>query len=210
MIYKLRYFVPFSTLKIVYYSMFHSHLQYSLLNWGRSSKSYLHQLRILQNKVLRAILFRPKQSSTTLLYSNLNILKLDDMINMEFAKFMFKFNNKMLPESFDCYFTKLDNIHKHNTRQKHRNEYYQFHTSSESGKKTLQYICLNVWKNIPKEYRHCSFLLFKNTIERISYQNIFRNKFRIDFFFKLKLFKKDGLTKSFETFVYSSVFLICN
>ena len=64
---------------------------------------------------------------------------------MEFAKFMFKFNNKMLPESFDCYFTKLNNIHKHNTRQKHRNEYYQFHTS-ESGKKTLQYICLNVWK----------------------------------------------------------------
>ena len=54
---------------------------------------------------------------------------------MEFAKFMFKFNNKMLPESFDCYFTKLDNIHQHNTRQKHRNEYYQFHTSSESGKK---------------------------------------------------------------------------
>ena len=83
------------------------------------------------------------------------------MINMEFAKFMVKFNNKMLPESFDCY--KLDNIHKHNTRQKHRNDYYnyQFHTSSESGKKTLQYICLNVRKNIPKEYRHCSFSLFK-------------------------------------------------
>ena len=151
MIYKLRYFVLLSTLKVVYYSMFHSHLQYSLLNWGRSSKSYLQQLKILQNKVLRAILFRPKQFPTTLLYSNLNISKLDDMINMEFAKFMFKFNNKMLPESFDCYFTKLDNIHKHNTRQKHRNECYQFHTSSESRKKTLQYICLNVSKNIPKE-----------------------------------------------------------
>ena len=161
MIYKLRYFVLLSTLKIVYYSMFHSHLQYSLLNWGRSSKHYLQQLKILQNKVLRAILFRPKQFNTTLLYSNLNILKLDDMINMEFAKFMFKFDIKMLPEFFYCYFTKLDNIHKHNTRQKHRNEYYQFHTSSESRKKTLQYICLNVWKNIPKEYRHSSFSQFE-------------------------------------------------
>ena len=144
----------------VYYSMFHFHLQYSLLNWGRSSKNYLQQLKIFQNKVLRAILFRPKQFPTTLLYTNLNILKLDDMIIMKFAKFMFKFNNKMLPESFDWYFTKLDNIHKHNTRQKHRNEYYQFHASSESEKKTLQYICLTVWKNIPKEYRYCSFSLF--------------------------------------------------
>ena len=38
----------------------------------------------------------------------------------------------MLPESFNSYFTKLDNVHKHFTRQKHRNKYYQFHTSSES------------------------------------------------------------------------------
>ena len=45
---------------------------------------------------------------------------------------MFKFNNKMLSESFNSYFTKLDNVHKHFTRQKHRNEYHQFHTSSES------------------------------------------------------------------------------
>ena len=31
-IYKLRHYVPFSTLKLVYYAMFHSHLQYSLIN----------------------------------------------------------------------------------------------------------------------------------------------------------------------------------
>ena len=61
-------------------------------------------------------------------------------------------------------------------------------------------------KSIVIVHFHC----LKNTTERISYQNIFRNKFRIDFFFKLKFLKKDGLTKSFEIFVYSSVFLICN
>ena len=32
------------------------------------------------------------------------------MINMEIAKFMFKFYNKMLPNSFDSYFTKLYNL----------------------------------------------------------------------------------------------------
>ena len=83
------------------------------------------------------------------------------MINIEFAKFMFKFNNKMLPESSHSYFTKFDYVHKHLTMQQHRNEYYQFYTYSESGKKTFHYICLKVWKNIPKEYRHCSFSAFK-------------------------------------------------
>ena len=47
MIYKLQYYVPLSTLKIVYFSLFHLHIQYSLLNWGRASKSILYKLKIL-------------------------------------------------------------------------------------------------------------------------------------------------------------------
>ena len=34
MIFKLRHYVLLSTLKLIYYSMFHSVLQYSLINWG--------------------------------------------------------------------------------------------------------------------------------------------------------------------------------
>ena len=93
MIYELRYYVPLSTRKLVYFSRFHSQLQYSLLNWGRAAKSNLQNLVILQNKILRASLFRPKHHQTTSLHSEFGVLKLEDMINMEFAKFMYKFNN---------------------------------------------------------------------------------------------------------------------
>ena len=89
MIYKLRYYVRLSTLKIVYFSIFHSHIQYSLLNWGRASKSILYKLKILQNKILRAMLFCSKQDRTNLLYFKLKILKLEDMTAMEYAKFIF-------------------------------------------------------------------------------------------------------------------------
>ena len=60
------------------------------------------------------------------------------MIATEYAKF--KFNNHMLPDSFNCYFTKLENVPKYNTKQKQRNEYFQFPISSESGRKTLHHI----------------------------------------------------------------------
>ena len=69
MIYKLRHYIPLSTLRIVYHSMFHSHIQYSLINWGRAAKSHYHKLSILQNKILRAYLFRPRRYETNLLYS---------------------------------------------------------------------------------------------------------------------------------------------
>ena len=161
MMYKLRYYVPLSTRKLVYFSLFHSQLQYSLLNWGRAAKSNLQKLVILQNKILRASLFRPKHHQTTLLYSEFGVLTLENMINMEFAKFMYKVNNKMLPESFNNYFTKLDDVHKYKTRQKHRNEFFQLYIASKTGQKSLRHICINVWKNVPTEYRQCSFFKFK-------------------------------------------------
>ena len=117
MVFKLGHYVPLTTLKLVYYSLFHSNIQYFLINWGRAAKSYLYNLKLLQNKILRAILFCLSRSPTNLLYSKLKVLKLD-MIDIEIAKFMFKFNNQMLPDFFNNYFAKLDNVHNYNTKQK--------------------------------------------------------------------------------------------
>ena len=71
MIYKLRYFVPTATQKVVYFSIFNSVLQYSLFNWVRACKSPLHKLTILQNKIIRTCLFCSRRDSTALLCTKL-------------------------------------------------------------------------------------------------------------------------------------------
>ena len=63
---------------------------------------------------------------------------------MEIAKFMFKCNNQMLPDFFSNYFTKLDNVHIYNTRQKIRAELFQYSIASQSSRKTLYHIGLKV------------------------------------------------------------------
>ena len=141
--------------------MFHFQIQSSLRNWGRAAKNHLRKLEILQNNILRACLFRPRNYPTTSLYSKLKVLKINDMFQMEIAKFMFKFNNQMLPSFFNSYFIKLDKVHNYNTRQNSRNEFYQSFTDSEIGKKSLHHVCLNSWKSIPLEKCHCSFYGFK-------------------------------------------------
>ena len=147
--------------------MFHSHIQYSLLNWGRAAKSHFHKLSILQNKILRACLFCPRRYETNLLYSRFRVLKLVGMIKMEFAKFIFKYSNNMLPNSFNNYFNKLEDIHNYNTRQKSRNEYFQTSFGTETGEKALHYLGLNEWKSIPQEYRQCSFTKFKKIFKNL-------------------------------------------
>ena len=77
---------------------------------------------------------------------------LTDMIKIEFAKFMFKCNNRLLPPSFNNYFTKLDVMHHCNSRQKVTSEFFQPFIASETGKKSLQHIGVKIWKNIPEEF----------------------------------------------------------
>ena len=69
--------------------MFHYVILYSLINLGRTTNSYLHQLAVLQNKFIRASLFLPQNSPTNSLYVKFQTLKLKDMIRLEFAKLIF-------------------------------------------------------------------------------------------------------------------------
>ena len=74
---------------------------------------------------------------------------------------MFKCNNQMLPDFFNNYCIKLENVYNYNSRQKTRAEFFQYSVASESRRKALDHIGLKVWKNAPKEFCHCPFPTFK-------------------------------------------------
>ena len=56
------------------------------------------------------------------------------MIDMEHAKFLFRFNNKMLPYYFKNYLVKLETICHYHTRQKTKKDYVHTFTRTEWGK----------------------------------------------------------------------------
>ena len=57
------------------------------MNWGRITKCHLYRIKVLQNRFLRASLFRKSDCPINVLYSTFGVLHLDDMIDMEHAKF---------------------------------------------------------------------------------------------------------------------------
>ena len=175
LIFKLRHYVPSITRKLIYYSMFHSVIFYSLINWGRTTNSYLHQLVVQQNKCIRAGLFLPQNSPTNSLYVKFQTLKLKDMIRLEFAKSVFKLKNNMLPSSFNNYFIDLNKTHKHSTRQKSIGSYYHHPFNSEFGRKRLPHMCLQEWKFIPLAQKECSFVRFKNNYEAVLFEHYSKN-----------------------------------
>ena len=96
-VYKLRHCAPLSTLKTIYFALFQSKIQYSILNWGRANKTLTAPLQVLQNKFIRACLFLSKSTNINYLFYEFNVLKINDLIKIDHAKFMFKYINNMLP-----------------------------------------------------------------------------------------------------------------
>ena len=75
---KLRNVLPLKALLVIYYFMNHPHLLYGITIWGNTCEKY------------------PKRLITFAYYSQLNILKLEDLYTYEVAKLMHKYSQNKL------------------------------------------------------------------------------------------------------------------
>ena len=92
-----------------------------------ASNSNMRPLFLLQKTAMRIITYSNKRTRATPLFSRLQILKLHDIYKLELAKLMHKVHNKALNICRHQLIimlsaTMLDNIHSHNTRQKHQKQ----------------------------------------------------------------------------------------
>ena len=104
---------------MLYFSLVYSRIQYGITLWGRptSAKSYMREINVRLNNVVRLMTCSKKYSHVSQLYKHLNLLKLNDIYKFELAKFMYLLHNKKLPAVLSSQFTKIEKIHYHNTRQ---------------------------------------------------------------------------------------------
>ena len=113
---KVKLFLNKSSLLSLYYRIFHSHLQYGILAWSATYKSYYNKIAILQNKAVNIIGGGKWKDRVTPFYAKLNIFKLDDLIHFEKAYFLFKHKFQKLSCVFNNYFNFTSNTHKKYTR----------------------------------------------------------------------------------------------
>lgn len=64
------------TLKTIYYSMIHSHLQYMLPIWGCTAKKYLQKLQVMQNRAIRNLFNHSYDKHRVEMYTEAEILPL--------------------------------------------------------------------------------------------------------------------------------------
>ena len=98
---KLRYSTSLPVLKIVYHSLFGSHLQYGAQLWGQGNCVNQNNIQNLQNRALRKITFKKLHDPVNPFYEDLKILKFKDLLHLQNCLFVSQIEeNQTLGKSF--------------------------------------------------------------------------------------------------------------
>ncbi len=105
---------------------------------------------LLQKKVVRAIAFKSFSSPSTPIFSDLQILKLDDLFKLKLLIFVYESVNKSSPVCFHNFFETLSSVHKYNTRQASKGDIFMTQENTYLyGLRSIRYAGAKAWNDIP-------------------------------------------------------------
>ena len=118
-----------SLLQTLYYSMFYLHIDYGIILWGGAKKCILHPIIIMQKKAVRLIRGAEYNAHTAPLFALNKMLKLEDIYELQLAKFVYSLYNDLLPVSQKIDFTTNKSTHEYNTRNSYNPKMPKHRTS---------------------------------------------------------------------------------
>lgn len=143
---KLKHYLPQHILKTLYQTLVVPHFSYCSIIWSGTRDTNLKPLIILQKKAVRHISHAAPRDHTNLLFKDLNVLKINDIIRVNLATFTYKAWNGLLPNAFHNYLISNSDIHHHNTR--HANHAHYHNTNTSTGMLSLRNRAIKTWNSI--------------------------------------------------------------
>ena len=148
----------------LYHAFISPYLSYGIELWGSAKQNVIHSLQISQKRSVRILCGVPPRTSSTPLFKSTQILPLQQLYEFKVLEFMFKFNNHLLPNTFASLYVTNENVHNHNTRQRHHLHHTQ--TTSLALSKTIRHTGINLWNPLPQELKHTYRLsIFKQKLK---------------------------------------------
>lgn len=103
---KIGTFLPTKVMKLLYYALFHSRIEYASTSWAAASKTQLNQIQVLQNKAIKRCYRLNNRHHTLGLYTNIakNVMPVVAMKDYQACKFTHIIINKIKPSKIQFEF----------------------------------------------------------------------------------------------------------
>ena len=176
MLSKLRHFVDKDTLRMVYYGIFSSILSYGAQIWGQHN-SVSKKLQVLQNKALRIMHFEPPRTSASPLLKISNILKFNDIVNLQNFLYAHDSLKDALPTALRGKLDILD--HSHDTRLVAANVQLKRPRSNTVlyGSKSIINKAIDIWNSINNDHPNVKFLEKSRALCKSSIKKLFLSSY---------------------------------
>ena len=167
--YKVRNYLPIDARLLVYETLAKSYLQYGITAWGSCAPTTLNRLQTIQNRIIRNMTYSPPRTNLDSKYKTFKIMKVNELHRYETAKFMHSVYNNCMPVAFQDYFHAIQ--HTYDTRTRSNAEYAVPCPRTERGKRSLTYVGVGVWSQIPQPMKGLSVKSFKYHIKEFILNN---------------------------------------
>ena len=167
---RLKSALPQSILLILYSTLILPYINYGVLAWGKSLKTQLDKLFLVQKRVIRTICNADYRAHTNPLFYHHRILKAEDIYYMQLGSLMYDLNSGVLPLALAKIFKKNNQIHNYATRR--ASAFHLPHARTKFTLNTLVCTGPRFWNSLDSSISHSvSMSVFKRKLKL----NLLRN-----------------------------------
>lgn len=138
----------------LYYAIVFPYLSYCNIVWASTYKTSLRKLIVIQKRAIRVIAGANYGSSTKQLFSDLNLLNIEQIRLYQVGEFMFRFHHGLLPPAFADFYTLVSKVHTYGTRQCAL--YHRPYARTNVRRFSIRVVGISVWECIPLFVRNSS------------------------------------------------------
>ena len=136
---------------ILYYSLFMPYIMYCAEVWGNTYATNIHCLVLLQKRVIRLTCGAKRLDHTNLLFHNVHILKLPDLVKLKTAIIMFKAYRYILPMNVQ----KLFRIHDSRYSSRYKCKFKQIYIRTNLKSMCISVTGVKLWNSFDNSLISC-------------------------------------------------------
>ena len=123
---------------------------------------------VLQKKIIKMMTFNKQTAHSTAIFANVQLLKIDDIRQLQLLSFVYDCLNKLAPTCFHHYFVKCSQVHSYSTRLASRGDLFlERKNTFQYGIRSIEYNGTRLWNMIPSHIREASSSsVFKNNLKK--------------------------------------------
>lgn len=151
--YQLRNILPLGTLKMVYFSLVESIINYGIVVWGNAGRAITSTLFVAQKYIIKIMLFKNKRFPTQQLFRESDLLTVEQLYIKSIIRFMMKYP-----------YYKVNLQHQVNTRTAARCDVSLPLVRCVAVQRHIKYIGPKIYNVLPHRFRSAQYKKVKNEI----------------------------------------------